>query len=101
MLEESSGTLKFYYLRLLPKPSKDQKFHVNLHPISLLPRKGKLFEKVIVNIFQRYLEEETCLVQASLVSQHMRLTDHVTLSFINNMSTAVVLLDIEETFDIT
>jgi hypothetical protein len=31
----------------------------------------------------------------------MRLADHVTLNFNNNMSTAAVLLDIEKTFDTT
>jgi len=33
--------------------------------------------------------------------QDMRRTDHVTLNFNNNMSTAAVFLDIEKTFDIT
>jgi hypothetical protein len=31
----------------------------------------------------------------------MRLVDHVTLNFNNNMSTAAVFLDIEKAFDIT
>jgi hypothetical protein len=33
--------------------------------------------------------------------QCMRLEDHVTLNFNNNMSTAVVFLDIEKAFDTT
>jgi hypothetical protein len=34
-------------------------------------------------------------------SQYMRLTDHVTLNFINKLSTAAVFLDIEDVFDTT
>jgi hypothetical protein len=37
----------------------------------------------------------------STTLQCMRLTDHVTLNFNNNMSTAAVFLDIEKAFDTT
>jgi hypothetical protein len=37
----------------------------------------------------------------STALQCMRLADHITLNFNNNMSTAAVLLDIEKAFDKT
>jgi hypothetical protein len=70
---------------------------------------GKLFERVILKIVQRYMEERDLLngsqfgfrAYHSMALQCMRLTDHVTLNFKNNMSTTAVFLDIESTFDTT
>jgi hypothetical protein len=70
---------------------------------------GRLFKKIFLKIFQRYIEEKGLLNASQFGSrarhnttlQCMRLTDHVTLNFNNNMSTAAVLLDIEKTFDKT
>jgi retron-type reverse transcriptase len=90
----------------LPKPCKDHKFPQNLRQISLLPTTGKLFEKVILKIVQRHIEDKG-LLNASLFGfrarhsttlQCMRLTDHVTLNFNNKISTAA---DIEKAFDAT
>jgi hypothetical protein len=93
----------------LPKPGKDPTFPKNLRPISLLPTTGKLFEKVIPKIVQRHIGERGLLNAKqfgfrachSTTLQCMRLTDHVTLNFNNNMSTAAVFLDIEKAFDTT
>jgi hypothetical protein len=41
----------------LLKPGKDPKFPQNLLPISLLATTGKLFEKVILKIAQKHIEE--------------------------------------------
>jgi hypothetical protein len=61
---------------------------------------------VILKIVQRYIEERGLLnagqfgfrARHSTTLQCMRLTDHVTLNFNNNMSTAAAFLDIEKAF---
>jgi hypothetical protein len=73
----------------LRKPVKDPKFPQDLRPIILLSTTGKLFEKVILKIVQRHIEERGILnasqfglcVRHSITLQCMRLTDHVTLNF--------------------
>jgi hypothetical protein len=64
---------------------------------------GKLFKIVILQIVQRNTEES--LLHASQVGfrpclstplQHMKLMDHVSLNFNNNMYMAAVFLDIEK-----
>jgi hypothetical protein len=93
----------------LPKPCKDPKFFQNLLPISLLSTTGKLFEKVILKVLKKHIEEKGLLnasqfgfhARHSTTLQCMRLTDHVTLNFNNKISTAAVFLDIEKAFDIT
>jgi hypothetical protein len=96
-----------YYLRLfhfrkpwkeaklitLPKPSKVPKFAQNLLLVSLLSTIGKLFEKVILKMVRRHIEDEGLLnasqfgfrARHSVTHQCMRLTDHVTLNFSNNI----------------
>jgi hypothetical protein len=91
----------------LPKTVKDHKLPQNLYPISLLPTTGKLFEKVILKIVQRHIEDKGLLnarqfgfrASYSMTFQCMRLTDQVTLNFNNKMSTGAVFLDIEKAFD--
>jgi hypothetical protein len=93
----------------LPKPGKDPKISPNLHPISLLSTKGKLFEKLILKAIQKHTEERNLLNESqfgfrayhSTTLQCMRLADRVILNFNNNMSTAAVILDIEKAFDTT
>jgi hypothetical protein len=82
----------------LPKPGKD--------PIRLMSITGKLFEKVILNIVQKHIEERGLLnasqfgfrARHSMELQCMRLTDHVILNFNNNMSTAAVLLILKKSW---
>jgi hypothetical protein len=92
----------------LPQAGKDPKFPQNLCPIRLLSTTGKLFEKVTLKIIQRHIDERGLLqsqfgfrARHSTTLQNMRLTDHVTIIFNNNMSTATVFLDIEKAFDTT
>jgi hypothetical protein len=91
----------------LPKAGNDPKFPKNLCPISFLSTIGKLFQKFILKIVQRYTEESGLLnarqfgsrARHSTTLQCKRLTDHVTLNFNNNMSTVAVFLDIGKAFD--
>jgi hypothetical protein len=46
---------------MLSKPDKDPKFPQNLRPISLLFTTSKLFEKVILKMVQRHIEERGLL----------------------------------------
>jgi hypothetical protein len=93
----------------LPKPGKDPKFRQNLRAISLLSTRGKLFEKVVLNIVQTHIEERGLLnasqfgfrARHSTTLEYMRLSDHITSNFNNNMSTAAVFVDIEKALDKT
>jgi hypothetical protein len=65
--------------------------------------------RVILKIVQRHIGERGLLNENqfgfrachSTTLQCMRLTDHVILNFNNNLSTAVVFLDMEKAFDTT
>jgi hypothetical protein len=89
------------------EPAKDPEFPQNFLPISLLSTTHNLFQEVILNVVQRHIEERGLLNPSqsgfrayhSTTLQCMRLTDHVTLNFNNNMSTAAVISDIEKAID--
>jgi hypothetical protein len=93
----------------LPETGKDPKILKNLRPISLLSTTGKLFEKVILKLLQKHIDERGLLnasqfgfrARHSTTLQCMRLADHVTLNLNNKMSTPAVFLDIEKAFDTT
>jgi hypothetical protein len=82
----------------LPKPGKDLKFPLNVCPISLLSTTGKLFGKQNLRKIQKRTEERNLLnashfgfrIDHSTTLQCMRLADHITLKFSNNISTAAV-----------
>jgi hypothetical protein len=70
---------------------------------------SKLFEKLILKTIHRHVEERNLLnasqfgfrAHHSTTLQCIRLTDHVSLDFNKNMSTAAVFLDIEKAFGTT
>jgi hypothetical protein len=71
----------------LPKPVKDPRFPQNLRPITLIFTTGKLFEKVILQLLQKHIEERGMLNASqfgfralhSTTLKCMRLANHVTL----------------------
>jgi hypothetical protein len=87
----------------IPKPGKDPKFPQNLRPISLLSTSGNLFHKVILQLLQKHIDKRGLLnvsqfgfrARHNTTLQCMRLADHVTLNFNNNMFTAAVFLDFD------
>jgi hypothetical protein len=91
----------------LLKPGKDPKLPQNLRSIRILYTTGKLFEKVIIKILQRHIDERNLRnanqfefrANHSTTLQCMMLRGHITLNFNNKMSTAAVFLDIEKAFD--
>jgi hypothetical protein len=92
----------------LPIRGKDLKFPPNLRLISLLSTTGKLFENMTLRTIQKHIEESLLNTSQlgfradhSTTLQCMRLADHITLNFNNNMSTLVVFLGIEKAFDTT
>jgi hypothetical protein len=97
------------HLERKPKLGKDPKFPQNVHPISLLSTRGKLYEKFILRIIQKHAEERNLpnasqfgfLEDNGMTLQCMMQEYHVTINFNNNISTVVVFLDIEKAFDTT
>jgi hypothetical protein len=59
----------------LPKPGNDPKFPKNLRPISFLSTTDNLFEKLILKIVQRNVQEKAYIIQASLVSLQVTARD--------------------------
>jgi hypothetical protein len=89
----------------LPRPGNDP----TLRPLNLLSTMGKLSEKLTLRTIEKHTDKRNLLnasqfgfrADHSSTLQCIRLADHVTINFNNNMSTASVFLDIEEAFDTT
>jgi hypothetical protein len=70
---------------------------------------GKLFEEVILKIVESHIKKTGLLNESqfgfrarySMAIECMRLTDHVTINYYNDMSTADVFLHTEKAFDTT
>ena len=87
-----SSTWKETIVIILPKSGNDTKFAQNLLPTSLLPMTSQMFEKVILKIVQRHIEDRKLLngvhfdfrARHCMAVQCVRLTAHVTLNFNSN-----------------
>jgi hypothetical protein len=90
-----------------PKPGKGPTFPQNLCPISIFSTNGKLFDKVILKQSGGTMKMKNLLnasqfafhTSHSMKMQCMRLKDHDTLNFNNNVPTAVVFFDTEKAFN--
>jgi hypothetical protein len=88
----------------LPDPGHYSGFVSAISPLSTT---GKLFEKLILKIFQRHIEERSQLntsqfrfhARHSTTFQFVRLKDHVPLYFSNKMAAAAAFLGTEKAFD--
>lgn len=91
----------------IAKPGKDPTVPASYRPISLLSNIGKMFEKIILKRLSAFESEKDLFIPQqfgfrtghSTVQQVLRITEHATINFNKNRSTAMVLLDIEKAFD--
>jgi hypothetical protein len=83
---------------MLSAPRLHNEFPQNVRPISPLSTRGKMFQKVILKMVLRHIEERGLLnrihfgfrARHSTTLQCMRLTDHVSLNLNSNMSPAAL-----------
>jgi hypothetical protein len=91
---------------MLPNPVRTQNF-LKVYAGLASSTTGMLLEKVILKRVQRHIEEKDLLNASqfgfhhSMTCQCIRLTNHVTLNFNNNMPMGAVFLDTEKAFDAT
>jgi hypothetical protein len=93
----------------LPKRGKDPKFLQNVCPISLSANRGKIKKKNTLKMVQSHAKVRDLLnasqfgfrEQYSTTLQCVKLTDHTTSNFNNNMYTTALFLDIEKVFATT
>lgn len=91
----------------IPKPKKDSTNPSNYRPISLLSSISKLFERVLLNRINRFLEANPVIPneQFGFKSGHstnhqlVRLTQSVRSNIAQKKSVGLVLLDVEKAFD--
>ncbi|KAL1138083.1 hypothetical protein AAG570_009778 [Ranatra chinensis] len=88
-------------------PGKDPKDVNSYRPISLLNTLGKLFEKIILKILNKFISDQNLIrqeqfgfrTQHSTTHQLLRVVETVTRGFNENRSTGAVFLAISNAFD--
>lgn len=98
---------KFSKLIPIYKNGKDSKLVSSYRPISLLSQLSKIAERVIVNRFNKFVNEKKLLadeqfgfrVGHSTTDQLMRVVNLITSNFNKKLHTGVLLLDVEKAFD--
>ena len=94
-------------MSFIPKLNKDHSNPINYRPIALLELIYKLFEKVIAQRLQYYLEYNNILSEKQFGFRKNRSTQHaiqlvemtVNSNKINNMNTLIATRDVEKAFD--
>lgn len=89
------------------KPGKDPSKPSSFRPISLLSSIGKLFESILLNQLCEHEERNSLIINQqfgfvkghSTVHQVLRITEKAAINFNKNISTGLVLLDLEKAFD--
>ena len=92
---------------MIPKPGKNQRSPSSYRPISLLNALSKTYEKLLLQIMHRHIENHDLIIkqqagftaQTSTIHQAARLTNFITEGFHRRKITSVVFLDIERAFD--
>lgn len=100
-------TWKIAKITPIPKPGKDHSLTSSYRPISLLSCLGKVFEHLIKNRMQNFIEENNILInqqfgfraQHSTVHQVHRITNYIKSHRAEGESTGMILLDLERAFD--
>jgi Reverse transcriptase (RNA-dependent DNA polymerase). len=93
----------------IPKQGKDPKFPQNRRPISLLSCLGKVYEKIILERFKKFVftnnlipdEQFGFIPGCSTTHQLIRLMEYITSGFERKMTTVAVFLDINKAYDST
>lgn len=91
----------------IPKPNKNNSNPSNYRPISLLSSLSKVFEKIILNRLNVFIEDKNLLPDEqfgfrrshSTIHQLQRVVQHTKTNFKNKKSTGMIILDIEKAFD--
>lgn len=91
----------------IPKPNKPRTSTSSYRPISLLSIIGKVFEALINNILNNFLEKNETLINQqfgfrrrhSTIHQVIRIAQHITHELNTKRHAAMVLLDLAKAFD--
>lgn len=91
----------------LPKPNKNHSDPSNYRPISLLSSLSKIYEKIILNRLNIFIEDNEILPDEqfgfrsnhSTTQQLSRVVKHIKSNFNTKKSTGMVVMDIEKAFD--
>ena len=100
-------TWKEAHTVMIPKPGKSLTNPLSYRPISLLNAMSKIYEKLLLHIFQNHSSTHNIAIpqqagftsQTSTTHQLARLTNHIHQGFKTRKLTVAAFLDVERAFD--